>query len=325
MKKNEEKDASLCIHCHICRNNCAFLNKYGLDIGDSKQLKDLAYHCFLCGKCTAVCPRGIDGRGQMLKLRQEQVKRAGGRLKEKGYTMLLKEKQEYLFKNYKHMTPKSVLFPGCNFPSFYPETTKKLIGIMENEGIGVVFDCCSKPVAELGQAETSDNYIKRMEDKLRGADVEELVMLCPNCYYFIKKRMDLKVTTIYEKLYELGLGEKIKRNIFLFLPCPDREERGWLKWIKPYVEGEINPIEGTQCCGLGGCAGKKEPELAKGMAQQLTEAGYEKIYTYCGSCSGNLKRNGYSRAHHLLTEIMLTNERPDTEKSIINRMKMKYW
>ena len=70
MCQNERvKDADKCIHCHVCQENCSFLKKYGLDIGDTEKLNKLAYHCFLCGKCSEVCPVGIDGQG-MKRLRR---------------------------------------------------------------------------------------------------------------------------------------------------------------------------------------------------------------------------------------------------------------
>ena len=51
-----------CIHCGACTGNCDFLRKYQMDIGNEEKVKELAYHCFLCGKCGSVCPAGIDGR-----------------------------------------------------------------------------------------------------------------------------------------------------------------------------------------------------------------------------------------------------------------------
>ena len=33
-------------------------------------------------------------------------------------------------------------------------------------------------------------------------------MLCPNCYTFLKPYLKVKVTDIYAKLEELGIGEK---------------------------------------------------------------------------------------------------------------------
>lgn len=326
MGHNKEDAAKACIHCNSCRTHCTFLDKYEVDIGTVNRFSDLAYHCFLCGTCTKVCPKGIDGRAVILEMRREQVRAAGGKLREKGYRMLLKEKQDYAFKNYRHVAAGSVLFPGCNFPSFYPETTKMLIHtLQEAAGINVVFDCCAKPVAELGLEEQALASVRRMEEKLCKAKVEELIMVCPNCYYFLKNRIGIKVTSIYEKLHELQIGKQIAGDCSLFLPCPDREERRWLAQLTPFVNGTCTPIEGTQCCGLGGCAGKKEPELARDMAQKLLAKGYEQIYTYCASCSGNLRRNGHEQAPHILTGILGSSEQADIDKSIVNRMKMKYW
>ena len=65
--------ADKCIHCHKCRENCAFLTKYCIDICDIERLRELAYHCFLCGRCTEVCPVGIDGRGLIMSMRQERA------------------------------------------------------------------------------------------------------------------------------------------------------------------------------------------------------------------------------------------------------------
>lgn len=91
MKDNNTVEA--CTHCHVCQNQCEFLKKYGIDIGDTEKLKELSYHCFLCGKCTEVCPENIDGREYILNLRREKVEKSGGTLEEKGYGMLLKEKK----------------------------------------------------------------------------------------------------------------------------------------------------------------------------------------------------------------------------------------
>ena len=49
-RKVRIKDGDKCIHCHLCQKHCSFLTKYGADIGDTVKLRELAYHCFLCGK-----------------------------------------------------------------------------------------------------------------------------------------------------------------------------------------------------------------------------------------------------------------------------------
>ena len=68
-------ESKKCVHCGICTQNCLFLQKYGMDIGKIQSHPELAYHCFLCGRCTQVCPLGIDGRENFLSIRQELVQK----------------------------------------------------------------------------------------------------------------------------------------------------------------------------------------------------------------------------------------------------------
>ncbi|MDO4312160.1 MAG: (Fe-S)-binding protein [Eubacteriales bacterium] len=321
--KNRHTDVSACVHCHKCQEHCLFLKKYQMDIGDEDKLKELAYHCFLCGKCTEVCPKGIDGREYILNLRRQQVAEADGRLREKGYGMLLWEKQNYRFRNYRNASSGSLLFPGCNFPSFYPKTTKKLVQLLsETAGIGVAYDCCGKPVAELGLEKQEEQIIRRMDQEMVSRGVTEVIMVCPNCYYFLKPRLSVKVVSIYEKLSELGLGKRIPGGGPVFLPCPDRESRKWLKQMEAFMERPCEPIEQVMCCGLGGCAGAKEPELARELAEKIGRK--EPTYVYCASCGGNLTRNGCGDVRHVLAEILETGEQPDTGKSLLNRAKTKW-
>lgn len=318
-----------CVHCGKCTRYCKFLEKYKIDIGNMKDHEDLIYHCFLCGKCTAVCPMGIDGREIILRMRQKQVQENGGKMREKGYDMLIQEKQDYIFANYKNQTKNSVLFPGCNFPSFFPKATKQIIELLRKEaGIGVVFDCCGKPIAELGLLDKENEIIKRIEERLERAGIEEVILLCPNCYHFLKPRLKVKVVSIYEKLHELGLGRKLLGKLHIFPPCPDRESLEILQDIRVFLEEKPEIINRAQCCGLGGCAGGKEPELAGDMVRVMAEEAENtknRIYTYCASCSGNFVRKGYLEAEHILLSVLGLTEKPDTKKSIINRAKTKYW
>ncbi len=314
-----------CTHCHSCRDHCVFLKKYDLDIGDREQVEKLAYHCFLCGKCTELCPEGVDGRAYILNLRRERVKESGGLLEEKGYGMLLKEKKDYIYRNYRRAQGESILFPGCNFPSFFPKTSKKLVNELKKYGIGVAYDCCGKPIAELGMEADEKRIIARIQSELSKRKIKEVIMLCPNCYDFLKSRLTgVRVVSIYKKLEELGIGRKNLLAAEVFLPCPDREKRELLREIEPYIDGKLTPIENVQCCGLGGCAPVKEPELARSMGAALKDKAEKKVYSYCASCAGNLNRKGCKNVRHVLTEIMETYEEADIGKSILNRIKTKF-
>ena len=319
-----DHDIQNCIHCGICRDNCAFLSKYDIEIGDTKRLKELAYHCFLCGNCTTVCPVHIDGRQVVLDLRRERVAYGERQAVEKKYRGLIREKRDYIYRNWKHATGGSVFFPGCNFPSMYPGTTALLERILkEQAGIGTVHDCCGKPIAELGLEDEERRITEGISSRLRSAGVSQVIVLCPNCYYYLRDRLDIPVVSIYDKLHELGLGAKISGGDKVFMPCPDRESGTILSQIEEYfTEGPYRRISGVQCCGLGGSAGVREPELAGSIASELTSE--DGLRVYCASCAGRLKRNGTPGVRHILTEILGTDEDPDTGKSAINRVLTKF-
>ena len=324
--KNMILDASKCIHCGKCTKSCIFLRKYDIDIGNTERLEELAYHCFLCGKCSRVCPIKIDGREIILDIRKKRVKKNRGKIDEKGYKLLIKEKEKYLFQNYRHIQKGSVLFPGCNFPSSYPKTTQLVYKMLnEKQETGIVFDCCGKPIEEIGKSREAERIIQKINFHFLEAEVTEAIMVCPNCYYFLRDKLEVKVVSIYEKLRELGIGKKLEEEeIHIFQPCPDRAAGEWLQHMAAFLPKKVDLLEDVQCCGMGGCAGVREPELAKGLPQSIKEKKYKDIYTYCGTCGGNLTRTGGSNVHHILAEITGSKEEADIKKSLLNRAKTKF-
>lgn len=314
-----------CLHCRKCTKICAFLQKYGIDLAGLAKRPDLAYHCFLCGKCAQKCPIGIDGRKVALSLRQARVQETGGKVPEKGYGLLLAEKKDYKFRNYRGGKKKSVLFPGCNFPAFFPEATQHLIMLLrEHAQMGVVFDCCGKPVSELGMVKDEQRIVEGITMRLSASGVEELVMLCPNCYCYLKPRLAIPVVSIYEKLTALGLGSPVESARFpLFVPCPDRASGILKSHIQPFLRGEVEPLAG-QCCGWGGGAAVQEPEMARGFAEKFR--GLPVIYTYCASCAGSLRRAGCADVRHVLPEILGQREPfPQGGRSLLNRARFRFF
>lgn len=325
---NVTKLTENCIHCGLCTRKCAFLQKYKLDLQRFGEHPELAYHCFLCGECTRACPKKIDGREVALQLRRNSVQSNGGKIAEKGYGALIAEKKDYLFRNQKKAGKKSVLFPGCNFPSFFPETTEYLVKLLkETADIGVLYDCCGKPVSELGLVKEDQQGMDKLKQRLDSLGIEEIVVLCPNCYHFLKLRLDIPVVSIYTKLQELGLGSKIREEkVNLFVPCPDKASLELEKSLLSFIDGETEIIKGIQCCGLGGCAAGKEPEVSASFAAGLKEKNLPNVYAYCASCAGKLRRSGVENVHHVLVDILGTGEQSELSlKSIWNRAKHKFF
>lgn len=305
MKRNDK-----CIHCGACTSKCSFLQKYGLDLSGLENRPELAYHCFLCGECHRVCPVEIDGCRISLTLRRQILHEAKDRMLLKDYRIMVLEKKNYLFRNYRHGRHASVFFPGCNFPSLFPENTKKMIALLQKTAdIGTVFDCCGKPIAELGMEKEEKLIIDRMEKSFQRLGIKEIITACPNCYFYLKPRLSVHILSIYEKLSQLSLGTPLKAEIIhLFVPCPDRDSQVFLKQLQPFLQGKIKKVEGVQCCGLGGCATKKEPGLSMEFTKTIRQQALPRLYTYCASCTGKLLRDGCQDVYHLLPEIMNVEE-----------------
>ncbi len=316
-----------CIHCGLCKKHCLFLEKYNMDLQQFHNTPELAYHCFLCGKCKAVCPKQIDGREIALQNRRAIVENGGGKLPDNSYDGLVLEKSPYKFANYRHANKKAVFFTGCNFPSFFPETTDRLVEEFKKHGVGVIYDCCGKPIEELGLTEEAAGIIERINKKLHDAGVEQLIMACPNCYYFLKGRLDVEIISVYEKMKELGIGTPFKKErIPMYYPCPDRKDKKIAEDIGAFLEGEIaDAFPDVQCCGLGGCAAGKESDLAQAMTNLVKDSAETELYTYCASCICSFRRRGYEKANHILPLLMGIDEKVPLGKTpILNRAKCKF-
>ncbi|MEG0249265.1 MAG: heterodisulfide reductase-related iron-sulfur binding cluster [Peptostreptococcus sp.] len=319
-----------CIHCNKCKNNCDFLKKYDLDLMGVEDRLDLAYHCFMCGKCKIVCPKDIDGRKIAQKLRDETVKQNNGKLSDKGYGGIVFEKKNYIFKNYKNAVKENskkgntAIFTGCNFLSYTPNTANELIEIMGKNDIGVIFDCCGKPIFELGLKDKARDIIERINKNLKEKNINRLVMVCPNCYYYFKGKLDVEMIDIYTVLEELGIGKDLDMEAFMFRPCPDRETEELLEKIAPFMKNSNIKKLNEQCCGAGGCASVKEGKLSKEFRVDIKEQTKdEKVYSYCSTCTGFFKSEGVN-VKHVLSEILDVDEE-NTGNSLMNRFKYKFY
>src|SRR5699024_10150959 len=160
-----------------------------------------------------------------------------------------------------------------------------------------------------------DDIKNRLEDKIKELGIEELILLCPNCYYYFKHNLNIKVSMIYEHedlmccLISKDLSNKI--DGLLFLPCPDKDQRIIYKMIEKYLYKEnIQEIKDIQCCGVGGCASIKENQLTQKLQDEFKD--YEKnIHLYCATCSGMITKST-PNVEHVLCKLLNTNEKIST-------------
>lgn len=237
--------------------------------------------------------------------------------------VILAEKERYPFKNYRHARSGSVLFVGCNVASLYPRTVAAVRRIFEERlGIGCVFDCCGSPL----RLEGFDSRALRVRDgvagRLRARGVREIIALCPNCASMFSDVPDMRVTSVYARLRELGVGRVLDPDGAVFVPCPDRTERVWLADVLACFDGEPPVLDRAPCCGLGR-GSLQDPDRSRGMArrclEQAREAADGPLYVYCASCAGQFASCGEGRVRYVLAELLGTGEGPDVGSSLANR------
>lgn len=322
-----------CIHCGKCTKVCDFLTKYDIDLSGFEDREDLKYHCFLCNKCTAVCPVGINGSELSLLMRRKETE--GKNIREKGYGMLILEKHNYKFRSWSEGKYEKVVFPGCNYTSLYPKTLDLIASAAEKTAMGIANDCCGKPLYELGLSCKAEDQLRTIETEMEKHGAEEIVTLCPNCYHYFKKtrlKDKYRISMIYEALplLEKEGNLKIDREVGkdlgklpLFRPCPDTLGNEILDMIRDMFKNlDTEIIEDIQCCGLGGCAAKKDPELVKGFSERMKN--HDRVLTYCATCTGQFRKGGMENIDHILSLITGTHERADVRGSLKNRMTRRF-
>lgn len=286
-----------------------------MNLKDYANRPELAYNCYLCGECKRVCPVDIDGRQLSLDLREKRVEE-GYNPYLKGYGTLLLEKKNYIFKNYRDVNSKIVFFPGCNFPAYYPVTAGIISEkLKEDFWISTIFDCCGRPMADLNMKKEEGDIKRRLSNRFNKLGIEELILVCPNCYHYFKSNFDIKVSMIYEHddIMDSFIPEDNFREIegLIFLPCPDKDHRTIYKMLEKYMNNdEIREIDDIQCCGAGGCAAIKEKELTKDLQDKFKK--YDrKIYTYCATCSGMITKSN-TNVEHIICKLFNTDEEIST-------------
>lgn len=294
-----EKTGRDCIECDRCKKNCSFLQKNDMNLLGFCNKTETAYSCFLCDKCKAVCPVDLSGAKIAIEHRKKTPEKA---IK----TAFMKN--SYKFRNNSKKKTNDLLFLGCNYPGFYPKTCEKLIEIFKAEGFDYSVDCCKKPVYEMGGTANIENIEKLCATK----NVQRLVTCCPNCYYFMKDRISVKVIDIYEWMIEKGIGKKIDGKLDIFFPCSDKETKEIFESLKYFIEDYSDTFTDVNCCGLGG--GVNDKELLNIKKDRIIAHNVPHIYTYCSSCSGIFK-NGYkiNGIKNILSEILDVNEEVSTE------------
>lgn len=243
------------------------------------------------------------------------IKRSHG--SNNSFKATLIEKANESLKSYKNVKASTVFFPGCNFAGYFPNMITSVSAKLDADfGIPTVYDCCSKSVAMLKDKSEIKTCGRHLKERVLHYNIKEMIVVCPNCYYHLKKILDIKISLLYEhdEIMSSLITNSSKDSIngHLFIPCPDKKTREIYTSLEKYVDfNKLSEIRNIACCGAGIIS--KSKDVFKKIDKKFrtyNDTINNTIYVYCASCQGAIMKS-HKNVKHILAELMGLNEKAE--------------
>ena len=290
--KANSKDATVYLNRQIKRNN-------------ERRIEEISDKCLLCGKCTAVCPVGVEG--DRIRIAQRSIR---------PYNLTpdysnIDENSAILTVNNFVSTKNNIVsntnnervlyFAGC-MTALTPGIRKSMESVLRKAGVSYeMMDkdggiCCGRPMLMAGRKAPAKEMIRKNTNIIKASGATTLLLSCPIC---------LKV---FKEEYELEGIEIIHHSEYM-----DR----LIAEGRLHVESSDVRYAYHDPCELGrGCGIYEQPRRVVVAAGQLVEgakSGKESIC--CGGSLGSLSLGFEQRK--LMTENAINNLTADNPDAIV--------
>ena len=302
--KGNIKDTTVYLNRQIRRNNEA-------------RIEEISDKCLLCGKCTAVCPVGVEG--DRLRIAQRSVRKYNFG---PDYSNIdsLKEAEncnKFVINSNNIVSSsdneKVLYFAGC-MTSLTPVIREKTVSILEKAGIEYEFMdkdgglCCGRPMLMAGRLEQATQLVEKNTEIIMNSGADTLLLSCPICYRIFRENYSLPGievihhTEYFERLVFSGRIRVSKGNTKYVFHDPCELGRGCGVYEQPrnvisaageLVEAARNRKESI-CCG--GSLGSltlgfdKRKAMTENALANLTAASPDRIVTACPLCMSTFGR-----------------------------------
>ena len=302
--KGNIKDTTVYLNRQIRRNNEA-------------RIEEISDKCLLCGKCTAVCPVGVEG--DRLRIAQRSVRKYNFG---PDYSNIdsLKEAEncnKFVINSNNIVSSsdneKVLYFAGC-MTSLTPVIREKTVSILEKAGIEYEFMdkdgglCCGRPMLMAGRLEQAAQLVEKNTEIIMNSGADTLLLSCPICYRIFRENYSLPGievihhTEYFERLVFSGRIRVSKGNTKYVFHDPCELGRGCGVYEQPrnvisaageLVEAARNRKESI-CCG--GSLGSltlgfdKRKAMTENALANLTAASPDRIVTACPLCMSTFGR-----------------------------------
>lgn len=318
-----------CPSCGVCIDACpmsavkanindttVYLNRQ-IKRYNERRIEEISDKCLLCGKCSAVCPVGVEGdkiRIAQRSLRQYHLSPDYRNIDEK---QLIEKCNKFVINANKDVSQannqKVLYFAGC-MTALTSGISRSTTSILQKAGISYeIMDrdggiCCGRPMLMAGRIEQAQELIEKNTSIIKASGADTLLLSCPICYKVFKENYDLEDITVihhtelFDQLIEEGRISVNQGSSRLVYHDPCELGRGSGVYEQPrkvissmgeLVEAGKNRRESI-CCGgsLGSLtlSFDRRKALTENALNNLTIASPDAIVTACPLCRSTFNR-----------------------------------
>ena len=321
-----------CPSCGVCIDACpmsavkantrdttVYLNRQ-IKRYNERRIEEISDKCLLCGKCTAVCPVGV--QGDRLRIAQRSIRKYNISQDSNIDTNSLKNQlnnfvtTENNFVSNIH-NQKVLYFAGC-MTSLTPMIMKSMTSLLKKAGVNYgIMDkdggiCCGRPMLMAGRIDQAMELVAKNTEIIKESGADILLLSCPICYKIFKEKYALEGieilhhTEYIDRLIKEGRLKvrKSEKSYVYHDPCElgrgcgiYDQPRNVVSSAGELVEAEKNGKESI-CCGgsLGSLtlSFDKRKALTENALKNLTIASPDEVITACPLCRSTFNRYSHT-------------------------------
>ena len=322
-----------CPSCGVCIDACpmsavkantrdttVYLNRQ-IKRYNERRIEEISDKCLLCGKCTAVCPVGV--QGDRLRIAQRSIRKYNisqdysnidtNSLKNQLNNFVTTENN--LVSNTNNQ--KVLYFAGC-MTSLTPMIMKSMTSLLKKAGVNYgIMDkdggiCCGRPMLMAGRIDQAMELVAKNTEIIKESGADILLLSCPICYKIFKEKYALEGieilhhTEYIDRLIKEGRLKvrKSEKSYVYHDPCElgrgcgiYDQPRNVVSSAGELVEAEKNGKESI-CCGgsLGSLtlSFDKRKALTENALKNLTIASPDEVITACPLCRSTFNRYSHT-------------------------------
>lgn len=298
------------------RDTTVYLNRQ-IKRHNERRIEEISDKCLLCGKCTAVCPVGVEG--DKMRIAQRSARRYNlspdySNIDAKSFSNSFNKFVTTINKDVLNTKSERVLyFQGC-MTNLTPAISRSMTSILEKAGADYeIMDrdgglCCGRPMWMAGRLDQARQMVEKNREIIMSSGATILLLSCPICYKIFKERYKLEGievlhhTEYIERLINTGriTIEKDEMRFVYHDPCElgrgcgvYEAPRNVMKNAGELVEAGKSGKESV-CCGgsLGSLtlSFDRRRALTENALKNLTVAAPEVIVTACPLCLSTFNR-----------------------------------